>query len=188
MISELPVTYRPAAFLLRQACGWEYDAAMALRRAVFCIEQGIFLDTDRDALDDEAVLLVALSMVAGDADDVVGTVRFHRGVDPTGQSSSHDRVFWGSRLAVHPGARGAGRIGACLIERAVCSAHRLGATHFFAHVQMQNVAMFEALHWQVLDHVVLHGRRHAVMQADLRHYPALPDLAHTQLIFAKAIK
>jgi putative N-acetyltransferase (TIGR04045 family) len=186
MLSELSTTYRSPAFLLREAFGWERDAAMALRRAVFCIEQGIFVANDRDALDDEAVLLVALSMVAGDADEVVGTVRFHRGLDPTGECPGQADIYWGSRLAVHPKARGAGRIGASLIERAVCSAHALGATHFFAHVQLQNVAMFEALHWHVLDHVVLHGRRHAVMQADLDYYPALADATDTQVIFAKA--
>jgi hypothetical protein len=46
-------------------------------------------------------------------------------------------------------------------------------------VQVQNVAMFEALHWQVLDTCTLHGLPHALMQADLTYYPpaASPDSA-----------
>jgi putative N-acetyltransferase (TIGR04045 family) len=188
MMSELSVAFRPAAFLLREASGWERPAALALRRAVFCIEQGIFVGSDQDGLDEEAVLLVALSMIAGDADEVVGTVRFHRGLHPTSALSDDTSIYWGSRLAVHPSARGAGRIGVSLIRRAVCSAHALGASHFFAHVQMQNVGMFEALHWRVLDHVILHGRRHAVMQADLSRYAALADRSQSQVIFAKGLE
>jgi putative N-acetyltransferase (TIGR04045 family) len=192
MISELPTLYRPAAFLVNQVgSNWEQHAALALRRAVFCIEQGIFIKDDRDATDDHAITLVALSCVAGEVDDVVGTVRLHRGIDPTetdrnDEPSKHDDIYWGSRLAVHPGARGAGQIGTSLIKRAVRTAVTLGATRFFAHVQLQNVAMFEALHWRSLDAVVLHGRHHALMQADLDHYPALKDMGAAEVIFAKA--
>jgi putative N-acetyltransferase (TIGR04045 family) len=155
------------------------------------MEQGIFIKDDRDALDQHATTLVALSCVAGEVDEVVGTVRLHRGADPTVAQDSGDRaaasttVYWGSRLAVHPAARGAGQIGTCLIRRAVRTAVTHGATRFFAHVQLQNVAMFEALHWHSLDTVVLHGRRHALMQADLLHYPALGDTSAAELIFAK---
>ena len=63
----------------------------------------------------------------------------------------------------------------------------MGATHFFAHVQLQNVGMFEALHWRSIDTVVLHGRRHALMCADLNCYPALSNLSATEFIFAKAL-
>jgi putative N-acetyltransferase (TIGR04045 family) len=193
MLSELPTLYRPAAFMVNQVTSsWEQQAALALRRAVFCVEQGIFMKDDRDLLDDCAITLVALSCVAGQVDDVVGTVRLHPGSDPATsadserKSPSPEEVYWGSRLAVHPGARGAGQIGTSLIRRAVRTAVTLGATRFFAHVQLQNVPMFEALHWRSLDTVVLHGRRHALMQADLLHYPPLPDTTAAELIFAKA--
>jgi len=190
MLSELPTLFRPAAFLLQEASApWEREAALALRRAVFCLEQGIFIEDDRDALDQCAITLVALSCVAGETDEVVGTVRLHRGMDPLAQSSpacASDAVFWGSRLAVHPGARGSGQIGSSLVRRAVRTAVTLGATRFFAHVQMQNVALFETLHWQLLDTVVLHRRHHALMQADLNFYPALKSLSAPELIFAKA--
>ena len=191
MLSELPTLYRPAAFMVNQVGSqWEQQAALALRRAVFCMEQGIFIKDDRDALDDHAITLVALSVVAGQVDDVVGTVRLHRGIDPTeaGQldaSAAADDVYWGSRLAVHPAARGAGQIGTSLIRRAVRTAATLGAKRFFAHVQLQNVPMFEALHWRSLDTVVLHGRRHALMQVDLAYYPALLSSSAAEVIFAK---
>ena len=191
MLSELPTLYRPAAFLVNQvASDWELQSALALRRAVFCMEQGIFIKDDRDALDDHAITLVALSVVAGQVDDVVGTVRLHLGIDPTekdntGTTATRDDIYWGSRLAVHPGARGAGQIGTSLIRRAVRTAVTLGATRFFAHVQLQNVPMFEALHWRSLDTVVLHGRRHALMQVDLAYYPPLADTSAAEVIFAK---
>jgi putative N-acetyltransferase (TIGR04045 family) len=186
MLSELPTLYRPAAFLIKSAdAGWEREAALALRRAVFCVEQGIFVKDDRDAIDDVAIPIVALSSIAGDADELVGTVRLHPGADPSDPSLARNGVFWGSRLAVHPRARGAGQIGSSLIRRAVRTATSLGATHFFAHVQLQNVGMFEALHWQTLEHVILHGRRHALMTADLAYYPPLAALGSTEMIFAK---
>jgi putative N-acetyltransferase (TIGR04045 family) len=188
MLSELPTLYRPAAFMIRAAsAAWEVDAAMSLRRAVFCVEQGIFIKDDKDAIDAHAIQLVAMSCVAGHADDLVGTVRLHRGIDPTGTVGPEAVIFWGSRLAVHPGARGAGQIGTSLIRRAVRTAVTMGATHFFAHVQLQNVGMFEALHWRSIDTVVLHGRRHALMCADLKRYPALSNLSATEFIFAKAL-
>ena len=44
---------------------WEREQAYALRRQVFCREQGLFADDDRDEIDDHAHLLVALGCVAG---------------------------------------------------------------------------------------------------------------------------
>jgi len=67
-------TYLPCEYLVRQAIhDCEIREAMALRRAVFCIEQGIFLQDDRDAVDTQAQLLVALACEAGIAGQVVGT-------------------------------------------------------------------------------------------------------------------
>jgi len=48
----------------------EHDAALALRRTVFCEEQGVAEELEVDGRDDEAVHLVAL-----DGDRVVGTCR-----------------------------------------------------------------------------------------------------------------
>jgi putative N-acetyltransferase (TIGR04045 family) len=158
-----PSTFVPCEFRVKWAAtAWERQQAMALRRAVFCVEQGIFQGDDRDAVDDDAQLLVALSCVAGALDEVVGTVRIHE---------AEPLLWWGSRLAVHAAYRHHGRIGATLIRLAVSSAHARGCRTFLAHVQAQNVPLFERLHWQALAAQTLHGRPHQRMQADLAHYP-----------------
>lgn len=149
---------------------WERREAHALRRATFCHEQGIFVGDDLDAIDTHAQLIVALSVVAGEHDQVVGTVRIHRDAD-----AAQPTVWWGSRLAVHPSFRRIGRLGAGLIRLAVSSAHAQGCTRFLAHVQSQNVPMFEKLHWHALGELNLHGRSHHHMQADLAHYAPVAD-------------
>jgi putative N-acetyltransferase (TIGR04045 family) len=80
-------------------------------------------------------------------------------------------LWWGSRLAVHAAFRHHGRIGATLIRLAVTSAHAQGCRTFLAHVQSQNVPMFERLNWQALKAETLLGRPHHLMQADLSKYP-----------------
>lgn len=142
---------------------WEADEAMALRRAVFCHEQGIFVGDDRDAIDDTAQLLVAVKCEADAPQRVVGTVRIHE---------TEPGVWFGSRLAVHAACRSHGKIGATLIKLAVSSANGLGCTRFLAHVQSQNVPLFRRLHWDVLAEETLLGRPHHLMQADLDYYPA----------------
>ena len=50
-LCEMADHYAPVEYLVREAAQqWERDEAMALRRAVFCIEQGIFARDDRDAV------------------------------------------------------------------------------------------------------------------------------------------
>ena len=165
MLSELDAVYTPAEFRIKQATlPWEFRDAYALRRAVFCIEQGIFPEDDRDAIDAYAQLLVAESCMGGTPDQVVGTVRIH----PDDGQPTHWR---GSRLAVHAGFRSFGRLGATLIRLAVSSAHAQGCTQFLAHVQLQNETLFRNLHWRTLAIEDIHGRPHALMQADLAHYP-----------------
>lgn len=160
---ELDAAFAPCEFRVKWAdADWERRGAMALRRAVFCIEQGIFVSDDRDAIDDRAQLLVALSVVGGAPDQVVGTVRIH---------DEGDGLWWGGRLAVHAAFRHFGRIGATLIRLAVSSAHARGCETFLAHVQAQNVPLFEKMHWTRLRDESLHGRPHALMCADLAHYP-----------------
>jgi putative N-acetyltransferase (TIGR04045 family) len=160
--------FRPCAFRIAWAAtDWQRRQAMALRRAVFCIEQGLFVGDDRDAVDDHAQLLVAEACIAGMPDEVVGTVRIHQAPQPG--------TWWGGRLAVHAAFRQHGRIGATLIRLAVCSAHARGATRFLAHVQAQNVPLFEKLHWHRLGSEKLHGRPHERMEADLAHYPPCAD-------------
>src|SRR5512139_4271898 len=89
----------------------EREAALALRRRVFCEEQGVAVNLELDGRDAEALHLVAVS-----GRRVVGTCRL---------------VLDGStaklgRMAVEPGERGRG-IGAGLLARAEEQARGAGA-------------------------------------------------------------
>ena len=169
MIIVKPEAFVTPEFLIRQATQpWEIGGAASLRHRTFVTEQGIFPDHDRDAVDKVALPLVAISTMASEADEVVGTVRIHE-TDPG--------VWWGSRLAVAPGYRRVGRLGAELIRLAVGTAHAQGAKLFLAYVQAQNVPLFEKLHWQSLGAQDLHGHPHMKMRADLDAYPPIVDPA-----------
>lgn len=146
---------------------WEVAAARALRRRVFCEEQGLFHDTDEDDRDPLAQALVALAGYGGWPDQLVGTVRIHPGARP-GQ-------WWGSRLAVAPEYRREASLGPALIRLAVGSARGLGCTRFDACVQAQNENLFQRLHWRTCGHTAIHGLPHVLMRADLAHYPACSD-------------
>jgi putative N-acetyltransferase (TIGR04045 family) len=168
-IDEPVAVYAPVEFLVREARQqWERDEALALRRAVFCVEQGLFAGDDRDALDDRAQLLVAMSCIGGMPDQVVGTVRIHEHAPG---------LWWGSRLAVHAAFRSQGHLGATLIRLAVSRANAQGCNAFLAHVQSQNEALFHKLRWRTLQQLDIHGRPHAEMQAELGFYPPCHDAA-----------
>lgn len=184
-VIEAPPPWWPVEFRVRQACqDWEVAQALNLRRAVFCIEQGIFQGDDRDAIDDQAQLLVAMSCQGGMPDQVVGTVRI---------VETAPGVWWGSRLAVHPSFRGQGpqglklgaHLGATLIRLAVSRAHAQGAHTFMAHVQAQNIPMFQKLNWRLHREVMLHGRAHGEMQADLNAYPPCFDAISGMVVCAR---
>ena len=159
--------YAPSGYLVREAVQqWERDQAYALRRAVFCIEQGIFVGDDRDGVDDRAQLLVAMSCIGGMPDRIVGTVRIEE---------SSPGLWWGSRLAVHAAFRNQGHLGATLIRLAVTRARAQGCRTFMAHVQAQNEAMFHKLRWRTTGTLAIHGRAHVEMQPDLAFYPPCHD-------------
>jgi putative N-acetyltransferase (TIGR04045 family) len=155
--------FRACEFQIKRATDpWERRGAVALRRAVFCAEQGLFQGSDRDGIDNLAITLVALSLLGIAADAVVGTVRIHE---------ETQGIWWGSRLAVAQEYRRVGALGAGLIQLAVSTAHALGCREFHAHVQAQNGPLFTRLHWSVLEEVTLHGHPHLRMRADLDFYP-----------------
>lgn len=163
----MPPLFRSADYIVRFATEtWELAGAAALRHAVFCCEQGVFAHDDRDAIDDVAIPIVALSMIAGQPDEVIGTVRIHH---------AGSGLWWGSRLAVAATHRSVGTIGSALIRLAVSTAHARNCLRFHAHVQSQNELLFRRLKWDRLDEVTLHGVAHALMRADLAHYPPIAD-------------
>ena len=167
MIFESFPAFLPAAYRIKFATEtWERREAAALRQQVFCTEQGVFRGQDRDAIDDIAITLVAISSLAVAVDEVVGTVRIHE---------ANPGLWWGSRLAVAAGYRGIGALGASLIRLAVCSAHGRGCTQFLAHVQSQNLLLFRRLHWHSIEETELHGRPHHLMEADLAYYPPITN-------------
>jgi putative N-acetyltransferase (TIGR04045 family) len=142
---------------------WEKRDGAALRRTVFCKEQGLFNGIDdRDDVDDIAIPIVAISLLGVAAGDVVGTVRIHQ---------PEPGLWWGSRLAVAAEYRKVGALGAGLIRLAVSSAHARGCRTFLAHVQAQNVPLFRRLNWTTLEEIELHGVPHHRMRADLAAYP-----------------
>nr|WP_041372236.1 MSMEG_0567/Sll0786 family nitrogen starvation N-acetyltransferase [Methylobacterium radiotolerans] len=171
--------YRPSHFRVKFAVApWERRACAALRRQVFCAEQGIFAEDDCDAIDAHALPICALSTLGGDADAVVGTVRIH-------EDRARPGTWWGSRLAVAKPFRSGAALGTGLIRVAVSSARARGCTRFLAHVQEGNVALFEALHWESLDALDLHGRPHRLMEADLAAYPPMHDPENGLLTFRR---
>jgi putative N-acetyltransferase (TIGR04045 family) len=175
MIIEPFAPFLPSEYRIKLAASrWEREGAHALRRAVFCEEQGLFPGDDRDDVDAYAIPIVALSMLGVAADSVVGTVRIHE---------EEPGLWWGSRLAVERDSRRVGAIGATLIRLAVCAAHAMGCATFLAHVQAQNGPLFRQMHWETLGELDLLGRPHLKMRADLSHYPPChaPELGFVAL-------
>ncbi len=141
----------------------ELQGYYELRRAIFCEEQGVFVEDDTDAVDATAYPIVAIDHEAPIAQSVVGVVRIYE---------PGPRHWYGGRLGVHPDYRRVGRIGQGLIYKAVTTANTIGCEEFLATVQLPNVRFFQRLHWNSLAPIELYGLPHHLMQADLRYYPA----------------
>lgn len=141
---------------------WEIEQAHALRKKVFCEEQGIFDHDDIDDIDDVAQVLVAIANQGGWHDRVAGTVRIHQ--PETG-------IWCGSRLAVSEAFRSQAGLGPTLIKLAVSSAHALGCHQFLAQVQKQNEKLFQRLNWRSEREIMIRDRLHVMMEADLTKFP-----------------
>ena len=71
-------SYRHDQFQIKWATdNWEKEQAYRIRSSVFCDEQRLFKEHDRDDIDCDAITLVAVRQLAGMPDTVVGTVRIH---------------------------------------------------------------------------------------------------------------
>jgi putative N-acetyltransferase (TIGR04045 family) len=141
---------------------WQLAAYFQLRREIFAIEQGLFAESDRDAIDDHARAIVATGEIAGMPDGVVGVVRIY-------QEDEH--TWFGGRLGVARAYRRVGAVGTALISEAVSTAHSYGCRRFLATVQEANTRYFEHHHFRRLEALELLGRPHFLMQADLDRYP-----------------
>ena len=127
----------------------EVDAALALRERVFCGEQGVSPEADRDGRDDEA-----LHVVAVDDEHVVGTCRllFADGVARLG------------RMAVEPGLRGRG-IGAEVLAAAERLAAARGARTVRLHAQTGARSLYERAGYEPRGHTFMEeGIEHVTME------------------------
>jgi putative N-acetyltransferase (TIGR04045 family) len=132
----------------------ELRAHFAIRRAVFCAEQGMFGGADdRDARDASARTLHAVGAERG---VVGGTVRLYP-LDASGA------LWQGDRLAVLPAFRH-GSLGGSLVRFAVRTAGARGGARMVAMIQVANVRFFLGLGWSLDGDVVdFHGRAHQPM-------------------------
>jgi hypothetical protein len=188
MILENFPTYCPHDFVFRIAeSAADMDGFFEVRRAIFCEEQGIFPNNDRDLFDESMIPIVCKSLIAGMEDGVAGVVRI---------DERKPGVWHGSRLGVardfrrirhfspgmavrnlQPCYHGLGALGAGLIYKAVSTANALGCHEFLATVQHQNARFFQRLHWDPLEEISLHGLLHVKMRADLSYYKAASRVA-----------
>ncbi len=98
----------------------EREAAIELRRRVFCEEQGVSPEDELDGNDETAIHLVAV-----EGNEVIGTCRLLlRGT-----------VCQLSRVAVDLDARGRG-VGGALLSAAETEAREIGAQHIALHAQL----------------------------------------------------
>jgi predicted GNAT family N-acyltransferase len=106
---------------IRPARGPDLAAALELRRRVFCEEQGVPEELERDGLDEAALHLVAVDASGA----VVATCRLMR----------RGRRMALQRMAVDRAARGRG-LGARLLEAAHAEAAAAGAGEVELHAQL----------------------------------------------------
>jgi predicted GNAT family N-acyltransferase len=101
---------------------------------VFCDEQGVSLQAERDGRDDEALHVVAL-----DRGQVVGTCRL----------LVADGVARLGRMAVEPSLRGRGA-GLAVLREAEHAAKRAGAGKVRLHAQTAALALYERAGYEAL--------------------------------------
>jgi putative N-acetyltransferase (TIGR04045 family) len=133
----------------------------AVRRAVFCVEQGMFGGRDdRDERDADPATLHVLGVEGG---TVGGAVRLYP-LDRRGR-------WQGDRLAVLPELRHT-RLGVALVRFAVRTAGERGGEVMVAMIQLPNVRFFTALGWRPDGAIVaFHGRDHQPMAIGLSAGP-----------------
>jgi putative N-acetyltransferase (TIGR04045 family) len=126
----------------------------SLRRSIFCSEQHVFEESDRDELDAIAYPIAAL----------------HHRSEPEHDDGAETDVVGVVRIGVHSDFRRHNQIGKGLIWKAVTTANGWGCDRFLATVQIQNVRFFRRLHWTSIDQLEIRGIRHHLMEADLGYY------------------
>jgi predicted GNAT family N-acyltransferase len=130
----------------------EMTAALALRHAVFCVEQGVPRHEEVDGRDGEGLHLVAVSN-----GELLATCRLLF-VGPTVQFS---------RLAVRPSARRRG-IASALLELADAETRAGGAHRLVLHAQTYARALYEAAGYEPRGRIFMEaGIEHVAMEKRL---------------------
>ena len=130
----------------------EVEQALELREQVFCVEQGVELDADRDGLDD-----LAIQVVAVEAGRVIGTCRVLVDGD----------VGRLGRMAVEAGSRGRG-LGAAILAAAEQSARDAGARLMRLHAQRYVQGLYTAAGYATFgEPFVEEGIEHVSMEKHL---------------------
>ena len=130
----------------------EVEAALDLRRRVFCEEQGVTLEADQDGRDGEALHLVAV-----DDGRLVGTCRllFDGGLARLG------------RMAVEPELRGRG-VGAAILDAAEGESRHAGAHTIRLHAQTAARSLYERGGFEIRgDEFMEEGIPHLTMEKPL---------------------
>lgn len=154
--NNMPMATKKSRAILRtRVAGTSEEIAehFAIRKEIFVHEQQLFLDTDIDEYDTNAIPIICT--VNG---SIAGTVRVYRREGDT---------WFGGRLAVRKEFR-AYMVGPSLVRKAVKTVKEHGCTTFLAHIQPQNVRFFTKLGWsRTGEEVEIKGVVHQVMKADL---------------------
>lgn len=130
----------------------EVERALDLRERVFCGEQDVELEAERDGLDEEA-----LHVVAVEDGWVLGTCRV----------LLDGRVGRLGRMAVEPEARGRG-LGAALLAEAERAAAAAGARSMRLHAQLAARSLYERGGYEAVGGVfVEEGIDHVTMEKAL---------------------
>ena len=127
----------------------EVDAALALRYDVFCVEQGVSLEEERDGHDDEALHLVVV-----DGGEIVGTCRL---------LADGSDVKLG-RMAVAASHRGR-RLAAALLVEADAQARELRARRIVLAAQLTAQAVYDRAGYAPYGDVFLDADIEHVMMA-----------------------
>ena len=130
----------------------EVEAAMRLRRRVFCDEQGVALEAEQDGRDDEAVHLIVL-----EHGRLVGTCRLL-------MDGGAARL---GRMAVEPERRGAG-VGGALLREADRVAAAAGTARIRLHAQTYARGVYDRAGYEALGEPFLEeGIEHVTMEKHL---------------------
>jgi predicted GNAT family N-acyltransferase len=127
----------------------EVDAALALRYDVFCVEQGVSLEEERDGRDDEELHLVVV-----DGGEIVGTCRL---------LADGSDVKLG-RMAVAASHRGR-RLAAALLVEAEAQARELRARRIVLAAQLTAQAVYDRAGYAPYGDVFLDADIEHVMMA-----------------------